>query len=124
MSSHQWYRAAATIGLAAVVMVGCASVPKPTDQMAVSNAAISSAVNAGGSQYAPVEMSAATVKMERARQAMDREDYESARWLAEQAQADAKLAEKKAESAKAQKAAMVVSDDIRILRDEINRKSK
>ena len=124
MSSHQWYRAAGTIGLAAVVMVGCASVPKPTDQMAVSNAAISSAVNAGGSQYAPVEMSAATVKMERARQAMDREDYESARWLAEQAQADAKLAEKKSESAKAQKAAMVVSDDIRILRDEINRKSK
>lgn len=124
MSSHQWYRAAGAIGLAAVVMAGCASVPKPTDQIAVSNAAISSAVSAGGSQYAPVEMTAATTKMERARQAMDREEYESARWLAEQAQVDARLAEKKAGSAKAQKAAMVVSDDIRALRDEINRKSK
>jgi hypothetical protein len=92
--------------------------------MAVSNAAISSAVSAGGSQYAPVEMTAATVKMERARQAMAREDYENARWLAEEAQVDARLAEKKADSAKAQKAAMVVSDDIRALREEINRKSK
>jgi hypothetical protein len=44
--------------------------------------------------------------------------------LAEEAQADARLAEKKAQSAKAQKAASVTQDDIRVLREEINRKNK
>ena len=62
--------------------------------------------------------------MDRANRAMAKEDYENARWLAEQAQADARLAEKKAESAKAQKAANVMQEDIRVLREEINRKSK
>ena len=79
---------------------------------------------AGGSEYAPVEMRTAQDKMDRAHRAMDKEDYVNARWLAEEAQVDARLAEKKAQSAKAQKAAIVMSDDIRVLREEINRKSK
>jgi hypothetical protein len=124
MSSHQWYRAAGAIGIAAVVMAGCASVPKPTEQIAVSNSAITNASRAGGAEFAPVEMKSAQDKMARAHQAMAKEDYEDARRLAEEAQADARLAEKKAESAKARKAAVVMGDDIRVLRDEINRKSK
>ena len=56
------------------------------------------------------------------RPAMQKKDYEDARMLAVEAQADARLAEKKAESAKAQKAASVTKDDIRVLREEINRK--
>jgi len=55
---------------------------------------------------------------------MEKEDYENARWLAEEAQADARLAEKKAQSAKAQKAALVMQDDIRVLREEINRQPR
>ena len=124
MSSHQWYLAAGAIGVAAVVMAGCASVPKPTEQIAVSNAAITSAVRAGGAEHAPVELKTAQDKMSQASQAMDKEEYESARWLAEEAQADATLAEKKAESAKARKAAVAMGEDIRVLREEINRKSK
>jgi len=124
MSSHQWYRAAGAIGIAAVVMAGCASVPKPTEQIAVSNSAITNASRAGGAEFAPVEMRSAQDKMARAHQAMAKEDYEDARRLAEEAQADAMLAEKKAESAKARKAAVVMGDDIRVLREEINRKSK
>ena len=86
--------------------------------------ALANAVSAGGSEYASVEMRTAQEKMERANRAMDKEDYVNARWLAEEAQADARLAEKKAHSAKAQKAASVMQDDIRVLREEINRKSK
>jgi len=122
--SYQWYRAVGVVGCAAVVIAGCASVPPPTEQMAVSKSAIANAVSAGGSEYASVEMRMAQDKMERANRAMDKEDYENARWLAEEAQADARLAEKKAHSAKAQKAASVMQDDIRVLREEINRKSK
>lgn len=124
MSSYRWYRVAGVAGCAAVLMAGCASVPKPTEQIAVSTSAVANAVSAGGPEYAPVEMKTAQDKMDRAHRAMDREDYENARWLAEEAQVDARLAEKKAQSAKAQKAAIVMGDDIRVLRDEINRKSR
>lgn len=92
--------------------------------MAVSKSAISNAVAAGGSEYAAVEMRAAQEKMDGANRAMAKEDYENARRLAEQAQADARLAEKKAESAKAQKAATTMQDDLRVLREELARKSK
>jgi hypothetical protein len=123
-SGYQWYRAVGEIGCAAVVIAGCASIPPPTEQMAVSKSALANAVSAGGSEYAPVEMRTAQEKMDRASRAMDKEDYENARWLAEEAQADARLAEKKAQSAKAEKAASVMQDDLRVLREEIDRKSK
>ena len=123
-SSYKWYRPISVIGCAAVVIVGCASIPPPTEQIAVAKSALASAASAGGNEFASVEMSAAQEKLDRAHQAMEKEDYENARWLAEQAQADARLAEKKAQSAKAQKAASVIQDDIRVLREEINRKSK
>lgn len=122
--SYQWYRTVGAIGCAAVIIAGCASIPPPTEQMAVSKSALANAVSAGGTEYAPVEMRTAQEKMDRANRAMDKEEYENARWLAEEAQADARLAEKKAQSAKAQKAASVMQDDIRVLREEINRKSK
>ena len=123
-SGYQWHLAVGAIGCAAVVIAGCGSIPPPTEQMAVSKAAVANAVSAGGSEYAPVEMRTAQEKMDRANRAMEKEDYENARWLAEEAQADARLAEKKAQSAKAQKAANVLQDDIRVLREEIDRKSK
>jgi hypothetical protein len=122
--SHQWYRALGALAFAAIFIAGCASVAPPKEQMAVSKAAIANAVAAGGSEYAPVEMRNAQDKMDRANRAMDKEDYADARSLAEEAQADARLAEKKAYSAKAQKAASVMQDDIRVLREEIDRKSK
>jgi Domain of unknown function (DUF4398) len=122
--SYRWYRVLGAVGCAAVVIAGCASIPPPKEQMAVSKSAIANAVSAGGSEYAPVEMRAAQEKMDRATRAMEKEDYENARTLAEEAQVDARLAEKKAQSAKAQKAASVMQDDIRVLREEISRKSK
>ena len=124
VSSNQWYRALGAVGFAAAIIAGCSSIPPPKEQMAVSKSAIANAVSAGGSEYAPVEMRSAQEKMDRANRAMEKEDYESARRLAEEAQADARLAEKKADSAKAQKAASVMQDDIRVLREELIRKSK
>jgi hypothetical protein len=123
-SDHHWYRAlGALIGVAAIV-TGCSSIPAPTEQIAVSKSAIANAVSAGGSEYAPVELRSAQDKMDRAMRAMEKEDYDTARALAEQAQADARLAEKMAQSAKAQKSAGVMQDDIRVLREEIDRKNK
>ena len=111
------------VAAVSIALAGCASLPAPTEQMAVSKAAIANAVSAGGSEYASVEMRSAQDKMDRANAAIAKEDFESARWLAEEAQVDARLAEKKAQSAKARKAALVMNEDLRVLREEINRKS-
>ncbi|MGA9031361.1 MAG: DUF4398 domain-containing protein [Sulfuricaulis sp.] len=125
ISKHQWYRTMSGIGFAAVVMIaGCASVPPPTEQIAVSKQAVSNAINAGGNEFAPAEMRAAQDKLDRAIQAMTAEDYKNAKLLAEQAQVDAQLAAAKARSAKAQKAAATVQEGSEVLRKEIDRKSQ
>lgn len=121
---YQWTRIKGSILTCSVLfLTACASTPPPTEQMAVSKAAVTSALSSGGSEFASVEMKAAQEKLEHAAKALEKEDYENARWLAEQAQIDATLAEKKAQSAKAQKAANVIQNDIRVLSEEINRKS-
>ena len=63
-------------------------------------------------------------KMAAANKAMANKDYELASDLANQAQADAKLAQAKAASAKAQAASAALDDDIRILREELQRARK
>ena len=112
------------IGFAAVVIAGCASVPPPTEQIAVSKQAVSNAISAGGNEFAPADMRAAQDKLDRAIQAMTAEDYKKARLLAEQAQVDAQLAAARARSAKAEKAAATVQEGSEVLRQEIDRKSQ
>lgn len=114
------------IGMAAaiVLMAGCASTSAPTEQMAVSKAAISNAMSAGGNQFAPVQLKSAMDKMDAAERAMAEKNYELALRLAEQAEVDARLAAEMARSAKARQAADAVQEDIRVLRQEIERQSK
>src|SRR5688572_25299227 len=124
MKTNRSYATLLSLACAAALVAACASTPAPTEQMAVSKSAIANAVSAGGPEYAAVEMKSAQDKMDGANRAMAKEDYDVARALAEQAQTDARLAEQKAHSAKAQKAAAVMQDDIRVLREELNRKTK
>lgn len=120
ITSSRWL--AALLGLAAVLAVGCSSLKTPaTADVAVSKAAVDNAASAGGVQYAPVEMMAARDKMVLANKAMADKDYKLARELAAQAEVDAKLAQSKANSAKAQAAANALQDDIRVLRTELER---
>lgn len=123
MKTNRTYATLLALGCT-LALAGCASTPAPTEQMAVSKSAIANAVAAGGPEYAAVEMKSAQDKMDRANRAMSKEDYDVARALAEEAQSDARLAEKMAHSAKAQKAAAVMQDDARVLRDELNRKTR
>lgn len=108
--------------LAVVTLSGCSSLKTPaTAEVAVSAAAVQSAAGAGGTQYAPDEMSAAREKLALANKAMAAKDYKLASELANQAQADAKLAQAKATSTKAQIASDALQEDIRVLRNELNR---
>jgi hypothetical protein len=122
--SKQMMQMAGVAVAAVVLMAGCASTSAPTEQMAVSRAAVSNAMSAEGNQYAPVQFRSASEKLEAAERAMAAKDYELALRLAEQAEVDAKLSAEMARSAKAQKAADALQDDIRVLRQEIERLSK
>jgi len=113
------------VSVAAVVLIaGCASTPAPTEQMAVSRAAVSNASSAGANEFAPLQLRSATEKMDAAERAMTEKDYARARQLAEQAQIDAQLAAATARSAKAKKASDALQEDSRILRQELERKTQ
>ncbi|VXB03024.1 DUF4398 domain-containing protein [Massilia sp. 9I] len=106
-----------------LVLAGCASPQKApaTADVAVSRNAVDNAVSAGAAELAPAEVSMARDKMLRANQALAAKDYKMARELAIQAQADAKLAQSKANSAKATAAANALDEDLRVLRQEVDR---
>ena len=110
---------------ATAVAAGCSSMKTPaTASVAVSTAAVDNAAGAGGAEFAPIEMNSARNKMALANKAMAAKDYKLANDLATQAQVDAKLAQSKADSAKAKTAADALQDDIRVLREELDRASK
>ncbi|MBK1685147.1 DUF4398 domain-containing protein [Rhodoferax fermentans] len=122
MKTHSRRWVTALLGATAVLVIGCSSLKTPaTADVAVSKAAVDNAAGAGGVQYAPVEMTAARDKMVLANQAMAAKDYKLARELAAQAEVDAKLAQSKANSAKAQAASDALQEDIRVLRAELER---
>jgi hypothetical protein len=105
------------------VLAGCASVPEPTDKMAVAEAAILRASTSGTSVDAARELQLATDKLTAARQAMSSKDYERAGQLAEQATVDAQAAEIHAQAARSSRSAQETQDAARVLREEMNRKN-
>lgn len=112
----------AAIALCALgLLAGCASGKPPEAEIARSNAAVSDAVSAGATELAPNDLRAAQEKLAAAQKAVAEKEYDRARQLAMQAEVDAKLAETRTRSAKSQKAAAAVQDDIRVLREEMNR---
>lgn len=113
------------LGSVLLLSAGCSSMKTPaTASVAVSTAAVDSAAGAGGAEFAPVEMNSARQKMAMANKAMADKNYTLAQDLATQAQADAKLAQGKANSSKAKAAADALQDDVRVLREELDRASK
>jgi hypothetical protein len=124
MTKNTKFLAATLLGVA-LVAAGCTSLKTPaTADVAVSKAAVDNAASAGGAEFAPAEMMAARDKMALANKAMAAKDYKLAIDLAAQAQADATLARSKANSARAQTAADALQDDIRVLREELERNNK
>lgn len=107
-----------------LALAGCASAPIPTEQLAVSQAAIDSATTAGAPEYAPLEIKTARDKLSAAQRAIDEKQYDAAAALAEEASVDAKLAETKAESEKSKKSVSEIQDNLRTLLNEINRNSQ
>jgi len=111
--------AALAIG-SSFVLAGCAGNP-PTEQYAVTQSAVNSAVSAGGTEFAAVEMKQPQDKLKQAEIAMHDKKYEEARTLAEQAEWDARVAERKAQAAKAEQAVKDSQKGVQELRQESQR---
>lgn len=106
------------------LFAACASAPPPTEQMALARSAIEDAQGAGAPESAPRELNAARVRLDEARRAGEANDNDVARRLAEEAEADAKLAAAKARSTRATAAVTAVQDSLRTLREELDRASR
>lgn len=116
-SRLQGIKLAALVLGSSLVLAGCAGNP-PTEQYAVTQSAVNAAISAGGTEFAAVEMKAAQDKLKEAELAMHDEDYEKARRLAEQAEWDARVAERKAQAAKAEQALQDARQGVQELREE------
>lgn len=115
--------ALATAALSAALLAACASTPKPDAELAISNAAVNSALSAGAADAAPDEMRTARDKLDRARVQRDSGHNDIALALAREATVDARLAEQKALAARTRKSAEDLSQANRALADEVERKS-
>ncbi|WP_055137301.1 DUF4398 domain-containing protein [Pseudomonas corrugata] len=108
--------AALAIG-SSLILAGCAGNP-PSEQYAVTQSAVNSAVSAGGTEFAAVEMKSAQDKLKQAELAMHDKKYDEAKRLAEQAEWDARVAERKAQATKAEQALKDSQKGIQELRQE------
>lgn len=109
--------------LSMAVLTACASTgTPPVAELSRARASISQAESAGALRLAPVELMAARDKLGRAEAAVREERFAPARQLAEAAEADAVLAERKARAEKAQAAVAELERSNATLRQEIERR--
>ena len=111
------------IPVAALALAACATTDPPEREMGAARAMVAEA-RPVAAQEAPQQLAEAQAKLSRAESAMQRGHYEHARILAQEAEADAKLAWTVAENARVQRNAAEVQDANRVLREELERNSR
>jgi hypothetical protein len=116
-------QALAAAALGALLLAACASTPPPDAELAISSAAVNSAVSAGAADAAPDELRTARDKLDRARMQREARHNDVALALAREAAVDARLAESKALAARSRKSADDLQKANQALADEVNRKS-
>ncbi len=99
-------------------LAACASTPVPNEKIAVAKSSVQRAEQAGAPELAPVELQVARDKLARAEKAAADHDAQPATMLAEQANADAQLAEATARQKRSHKAAMEFDASMQALRSE------
>jgi hypothetical protein len=109
---------------AAVLVAGCASTPIPNEKIAVAKASVQRAEQSGAPEFAPVELAAARDKLSRAEKSAAAREAQPATMLAEQADADAQLAEATAMQQRSHKAATEFDASMAALRQESLRSSQ
>jgi len=103
---------------------GCSAGHPPTATVAQAELAVQEAEQSKAPEYAAGELNMAREKFDRAKRAMDAEEYDRARRLAEEALVDAQLAETKAETESTRNTAQELRKTINSLRGEAERQSR
>jgi hypothetical protein len=105
-------------------LAACASPGMPpTAQMADARTSLAHAESSGAREAAPMDLAAARDKLSKAEEAIRTEHFDMAKSLAEEAQVDADLADRKARATKAKAAADELARSNQLLRDELDRRA-
>lgn len=108
--------------ISALLLGGCGSAPPiPTEKIASVETAISGAKDKEAHTYATMELMQAEQKLQEARKLIGEEEMDKASMKLDEALNDAKLAEAKADAARASKQADEMRDTVETLRKEVNR---
>ncbi|MFO1469330.1 MAG: DUF4398 domain-containing protein [Steroidobacteraceae bacterium] len=110
-----------TCGLLVAAIAGCASGPPPEESLAVARRSVERAEQAGATQAAPTELSEARNKLTAAEKAAATRDDKVALRLAQQADADGRVAEAAATAHRSHEAATQLDSSLQALREEAAR---
>ena len=104
---------------------GCAGNGKvPLEQIANTEKTIGEVRDSNATVHAPLELRLADEKLQAAKAAVDKKEYDQASRLLEEARADADFANAKSRSIKARQVAKEMRDSINSLQQEIERTQK
>ena len=109
--------------VAAFAIVACASTPMPIEKLAVAKTSIERAEQAQAAQFAQVELNSARNKYAAAQAAADKKEADVAARMADQANADAQLAESTARAKQQEQLVTEMDASMRDLRKETLRNS-
>jgi len=105
--------------IVAGALAGCASAPPPTEKISLARDAVERALSAQATQFAPLEMKTAQDKLARMEQAIGEKNYVQVSTLAEQIEADANVAEAKAQAVRKQQVLKQAQEGIQVLKQEM-----
>jgi hypothetical protein len=106
-----------------LLLSGCTSTP-PKEALLQAETAIQDAERAGALRYEPQLLDSARTKLRRANREVDKQENDSARRMAEEAFAEAVLANAKTEAAKQAKETNAMQKAIEALKQEASRHSE
>ncbi|WP_051091844.1 DUF4398 domain-containing protein [Methylosarcina fibrata] len=104
-------------------ITGCASTPPPKETISKAEISISNADRAGAAAYEPELLSSARAKLNQAHKQVDEDENKEAGRLAEEALAEAMLANAKTEAAKQAKQLEDMRKTIEALKQEASREN-
>ena len=116
----QWWIAGPLLS-GALGISACATAQPPVASLSRAELAVRQASESNASQYAPMELQSARERLDEARLALDAREYERAHRLADQALADASLAEARSETESMRQTARDLRLSSGELRDEAAR---
>lgn len=105
--------------IAAGVLAGCATPQPPAVKISLARDAVGRALAAQATQFAPLEMKTAQDKLARMDQAIGEMKYVEVDTLADQIEADASLAEAKANAVRKQQVLKQAREGIQVLKQEM-----